>query len=130
MELENGYTGLFAKLLHESSAYIWAFDTLAFYLLFTCLWFQQWYTVWLVGLAAALPAGHRRRFAAFFSMAALSKKFLFGPLIFWPDPKYTQPTAEILFTLSVLGLPWLYYLSKPVWRARIPPLAKPAVNES
>ncbi|MFC1879083.1 hypothetical protein ACFLZW_04150 [Chloroflexota bacterium] len=90
-----------------------AFDTLAFYLLFTCLWFQQWYTLWLVGLAALLPTGGRQRFTVFFSLAALSKGMLFGPLLLWPKPKFSQPTLEILFTLGVLGLSWLYYFSIP-----------------
>ena len=48
-----------------------AFDILAFYLLVTCLWFQRWYTSWLVGIAALLAYGWRQRFAAFFSLAAV-----------------------------------------------------------
>jgi hypothetical protein len=85
-----------------------SFDILTFYLVLTCLWFQQWYTVWLVGIAAVLPFGFRQRFAAFFSLAAFSKQLVAAPLLFKPRPAYTQPGLEIRFTLAVLGLPWLY----------------------
>jgi len=87
------------------------FDILTFYLLVTCMWFQQWYTIWLVSLAAVLSTGYRRRFAIFFSLAALSKQLLSGPLIFKPKPIMSQPGLEIVFTLGVLGLPWLYWLA-------------------
>jgi len=93
------------------------FDILTFYLLLTCLWFQQWYTIWIVGVAAILSPGYRRRFAVFFSLAALSKQFLAGPLIFRPKPILTQPGLEIVFTLGVLGLPWLYWLAA-YWTSR------------
>jgi len=88
-----------------------AFDILTFYLLLTCLWFQQWYTIWIIGLAAILPQGYRQRFAVFFSLAALSKQLLAGPWLFRPKPVFQQPELEIIFTLSVLGLPWLYWLA-------------------
>jgi hypothetical protein len=85
-----------------------SYDILALYLLLTCLWFQQWYTVWLVGIAAVLPFGFRQRFAAFFSLAAFSKQLAAAPMLFKPKPVYPQPGLEIRFTLAVLGLPWLY----------------------
>jgi hypothetical protein len=88
-----------------------SFDILAFYLLVTCMWFQQWYTLWLVGIAAILLDGYRQRFTIFFSIAAFSKPLLAGPLLFRPKPIYPQPRFEILFTLVALGLPWLYWLT-------------------
>jgi hypothetical protein len=93
------------------------FDILTFYLLLTCLWFQQWYTTWLVGLAAVLSPDYRRRFAIFFSLAALSKQLLAGPLLFRPRPILPQPELEMAFTLGVLGLPWLYWLAS-YWTSR------------
>jgi len=88
-----------------------SFDILAVYLLFACLWFQQWYTIWLVGLAAVLPPGHSRRFAAFFSFAAMGKSLLFGPLLFRPKPIFSQPIFEIVFTAGVFILSWIYYFA-------------------
>ncbi len=90
-----------------------SFDILVFYLLTTCLWFQQWYTVWIIGVAAALPYSGRQRLAVFFSLAALGKQLIVAPYLFDPKPVYEQPKLEVLFTLGVLGLPWLYALT--IW---------------
>ncbi|MBN1148019.1 MAG: DUF2029 domain-containing protein [Anaerolineales bacterium] len=106
------WRGWRASLDHEPTAFpVAAFDIMTFYLLLTCLWFQHWYTVWIVGVAAILPQGYRQRFAAFFSLAALSKQLLVGPWLFQPKPILQQPELEILFTLGTLGLPWLYWLA-------------------
>src|SRR6266508_5910284 len=56
------------------------FNILAFYLMVTCLWFQQWYGVWLVSLAPLLPE-RSRRFAILFGFWVLSKQLIFGPLL-------------------------------------------------
>jgi hypothetical protein len=88
-----------------------AFKILAFYLMVTCLWFQQWYGVWLVALAALLPE-RSRRFAILFGFWVLSKQLIFGPLIV-PIMFHQPQTAiwlEPLLVLSVLGVPWLYIL--------------------
>ena len=88
-----------------------AFNVLAFYLLATCLWFQQWYGLWLIGLAALLPP-HSRRTALVIGFWVLSKQLVFGPLLV--PPMSTQAGAalwmEPLLTLAVLGPPWLLYL--------------------
>jgi hypothetical protein len=75
------------------------------------LWFQQWYSVWIVAVAAALPYGGRQRLAVFFSLASLSKQLISGPILVKTRPRIEQPRMEILFTLGVLGLPWLYILA-------------------
>jgi hypothetical protein len=88
-----------------------AFSILAFYLMVTCLWFQQWYSLWLIGLAPLLSE-RSRRLALLFGFWVLSKQFVFGPLIV-PVMSH-QPKTEIwlepLLTLSILGVPWLYTL--------------------
>jgi hypothetical protein len=86
------------------------FDILAFYLLVTCLWFQAWYTLWLIGLAPVVGSGRRRRLAILFGFAALGKQLVAGPYLFWPHPSIAQPWLEIYFMLWVLGLPLLYAL--------------------
>jgi hypothetical protein len=88
-----------------------SFDIMVFYLLVTCLWFQPWYSIWLVGIAAVLTYGHRQRLGAFISLAAFFRQFLIGPLLFRPKPIFRQPELEIRFTLGVLGMPWLYALA-------------------
>jgi len=88
-----------------------AFKILAFYLMVTCLWFQQWYGVWLVALAPLLPE-RSRRFAILFSFWVLSKQLIFGPVIvpIMSHHPQTEIWLEPLLALTVLGIPWLYAL--------------------
>ncbi len=88
-----------------------AFNILAFYLMVTCLWFQQWYSVWLIALAPLLPE-RSRRIALLFGFWVLSKQLIFGPLIV-PIMSHQPSTAirlEPLLAFTVLGIPWLYTL--------------------
>ena len=88
-----------------------AFNILAFYLLVTCLWFQQWYSVWLLTLAPLLSE-RSRRLAVLFGFWVLSKQLIFGPLIV-PHISGQSPTAvwwEALLVLTILGVPWIYTL--------------------
>jgi hypothetical protein len=87
-----------------------AFNILTFYLLVTCLWFQQWYTLWPLALAALLPPGHAPRLAALFSYAAMSKQLIVGPLLFWIRPRPPRAQLELVFGPAVLIIPWLYAL--------------------
>jgi hypothetical protein len=85
-------------------------DLLLFYLLVACLWLQQWYFLWPLGLAALLGPGRRLQTVAFTSLAVLSKQFIIGPALFWPRPVLPQPQLELYLALGVLGLPWLAVL--------------------
>lgn len=87
-----------------------SFNILAFYLLVTGLWFQQWYMVWLVALTPLLMTMYSRRLGLFSAFWALSKQFVFGPLLIWPSHRLSQPWLEIWFTLAVLGPSWLFAL--------------------
>jgi hypothetical protein len=88
-----------------------SFKTLAFYLLVTCLWFFQWYTLWLLCLIPLLPAGSAfRKLAVVFGFTAISKQFFIGPILFWGSTNFVQPKLEIIFTLGTLGPTWLYAL--------------------
>ena len=97
-----------------------ATQVLLFYLLVTCLWFQNWYVLWVVGLAAPLKPGATRRLALLFCFAALSKPLGIGPELFWPKPQLDQPGLEIWFTLGIFALPWSYWLLSSIhavsWR--------------
>lgn len=83
---------------------------LMFYLLVTCLWFQQWYVIWPLTLAALLPPGHLARLVVLFSFAAMSKHLIIGPLLFWVEPRPPRAQLELLFGPLVLLIPWLYSL--------------------
>lgn len=82
-------------------------NILLFYLLLTCSWFQQWYAVWPLGMAALLPPGPAVYLAMILGgYTVLSKQILFGVLFFRLHP---LPGAwrEIWFGPTVLSLPWL-----------------------
>ncbi len=88
-----------------------AFNILAFYLLVTCLWFQQWYGIWLISLAPLLP-GRSRQFALVFGFWVMSKQLIFVQLII-PAMSHKPETViwlEPLLALIVLGVPWIYAL--------------------
>lgn len=87
------------------------FKILVFYLMITCLWFLQWYSVWLVALAPLLPS-QSRNLALVFSFWVVSQQLVFGPL-YVPTMYWRPETAiqlEPVLASSVLGVPWLYAL--------------------
>lgn len=94
-----------------------AVQILLFYLLVTCLWLQNWYSLWPVGLAPLLRPGLTRRMALLTGFATLSKPLGIGPALFWLRPRPAQPWLEIWFTLGVLGAPWIYWM-KSTWKAK------------
>lgn len=87
------------------------FNILAFYLMVACLWFQQWYGLWLISLAPLLP-DHKRNLALFFGFWVISKQLIFAPA-FVPhivnQPEFAA-VFEALLTLGVLGPTWIYVL--------------------
>jgi hypothetical protein len=85
-----------------------ALRTLMFYLLLTCLWFQEWYVTWPLSLAAVLPAGPMVYLTLAFGGYVLpAKHFIFGPLFFWLQPLPPRSWLEPRFSLAVMSLPWL-----------------------
>jgi hypothetical protein len=85
-----------------------AFNILAFYLMVACLWFQQWYSLWLIGLAPLVPE-RSRRLALVFGFWVLTKQFVFGILIVPIMSLHPEKAIwlEPLLTLSILGVPWI-----------------------
>ncbi len=81
--------------------------TLAFYLLVTCLWFQEWYPVWLVGLAALLPAGLAQYLGLWIGFTGVTKEFIFAPLVFSQRPQDPKPWLELRLSTGTMLLPWL-----------------------
>jgi len=83
-------------------------NILLFYLLVGCTWFQQWYSIWPLGLAVLLPPGPTVYLTLILGgSAVLGKHFLFGPLIYRLNP-LPRAWREVWFGPMVLGLPWLY----------------------
>jgi hypothetical protein len=82
-------------------------NILIFYLLVTCLWFQQWYPIWLVGLAVLLPAGLDQSLGLWIGFAALTKPLVFGPLVFLQRPPDPPFWLELRLSAGVMVLSWL-----------------------
>jgi hypothetical protein len=82
-------------------------NILIFYLLVTCLWFQQWYPIWLVGLAALLPLGLDQGLGLWIGFAALTKPLVFGPLVFLQRPADPTNWLELRLSVGVMVLSWL-----------------------
>jgi hypothetical protein len=94
-----------------------AFAVLMFYLLFTCLWFQQWYAVWPLGLVPLLPSGHLVWLGVSYGFAVLAKPLVFEPLWLWPYPSPDRSWLEPRLGPAVLALPLLLTLAA-VWSGR------------
>ncbi len=71
-----------------------AFASIVFYLLVTCLWFQNWYAVWPLALAALLPVGFEVRLAMLLGFASLAKPMIFEPLWLWQRPLPPKPWRD------------------------------------
>jgi hypothetical protein len=94
-----------------------AFAVLMFYLLFTCLWFQQWYAVWPLGLVPLLPSGHLVWLGVSYGFAVLAKPLIFEPLWLWPYLSPDRSWLEPRLGPAVLALPLLLTLAA-VWSGR------------
>jgi len=94
---------------------------LLFYLLFTCLWFQPWYALWPLALAAILPEGATARLAVLLSYAALWKTIVFDYFLYRGGPLPPRVWRESLLGPATLGLAWLYggYAAMVDFRLRI-----------
>ncbi len=90
-----------------------------FYLLFTCLWFQSWYTIWPLALAALLPEGETGRIAVLLSYSALWKTIIFDFFLYTGGPLPPRTWRETVLGPATLGVTWLYGFYLAVRRARI-----------
>lgn len=99
-----------------------SFNSFMFYLLITCPWFQSWYAVWPLALAALLPPGHLARLGTLFGFAVLSKPLVFAPMLLWIRPLPPKTWRELRLGPMVLMIPWLYALFivwRPQWQKRL-----------
>lgn len=84
-----------------------AFWILTGYLLFTCAWFQEWYTIWPITIAAVIPSTPVVLLALALNFGGLTKHFVFGPLWLWVRPLPAQEWIELRLGPAVMALPWL-----------------------
>ncbi|MGH2521846.1 MAG: glycosyltransferase 87 family protein [Anaerolineales bacterium] len=81
---------------------------LLFYLIFTCLWFQGWYSLWPLALAALLPEGALAQTAVLLSYTALWKTIFFDFFLYRGGPIPPRLWRETLLGPATLGLVWSY----------------------
>lgn len=81
---------------------------LLFYLLVACLWFQPWYALWPLALAALLPESTVVYLAVLLAYAAGWKSIYLDFLISPHGHSMPPHQVEALLTPAVLGFPWLY----------------------
>jgi hypothetical protein len=84
-----------------------AFWILMGYLLFTCPWFQEWYTIWPIAIAAVIPSTPVVLLALVLNLGGLTKHFVFGPLWLWVRPLPAKEWIEMRLGPAVMALPWL-----------------------
>jgi hypothetical protein len=99
---------------------------LLFYLLFTCLWFQPWYSLWPLALAAILPEGAVARTVVLLSYAAAWKTIIFDDFVYTGGPLPPKAWREALLGPITLGVAWFYvgYRTVHTWRRRRFPRAQ------
>jgi hypothetical protein len=107
---------------------VWAFQ-LSIYLLFTCLWFQPWYVIWPLSLAAILPEGALGRLVVLFSGAVSFKTSVFNLLLPLDGSLPPKSWRETILGPAILGIAWVYatYLGvKSLWQNRNTARQKPS----
>ncbi len=82
------------------------FWIMQFYLLFACLWFQEWYTLWPAALAALLADDALLFLATALNVTGYLKAYLFGPLWLWARPQPTQLWWELRLGPASFALAW------------------------
>ena len=94
---------------------------LMLYLLFTCLWFQPWYVIWPLSLAALLPEGALSRLVVLLSGVASFKAILFNLLLPLDGSLPPKSWRETILGPAILGIGWVYatYLgARNLWQNR------------
>jgi hypothetical protein len=90
---------------------------LLFGLMFTTPWFQHWYAIWLLPLAALLPPDRSVRLTGIFSIAAWAKFFIITPVLLWVLHVPSTDSLQLWYGPLIMALPWAY-AGYALWRSR------------
>jgi len=92
----------------------WGFNTLLFLLLVCMSWFQPWYLLWIVPLAAVYPRPNAPFQAGLFALYAIWSYTVFGFVLYWNPPTEIELIALIVtYTAS-----WAYAILYGLRRQR------------
>ncbi|MGE5141007.1 MAG: glycosyltransferase 87 family protein [Rudaea sp.] len=83
-----------------------------FYLLVACLWFQPWYVIWGVALAALLPEDGLTRGTIFLSLMSNWKMIIFDYYIVHGGPLPPFVQREWPLTALTLAPSWAFFLAQ------------------
>ena len=100
-------------LVRQGSRHLLAasFDILMAYFALATFWFQPWYLVVLVPVAAALEDTTRRRLALVFTASAVLNYFVFDYLWFWYPHQLGILEVQAAAALAIYGPPVAFLLS-------------------
>jgi alpha-1,6-mannosyltransferase len=93
---------------------------LMFYLLVTCIWFQSWYVLWVIPLAAVLENAPMRRYVLWFSYLVTWESFLYNYVTLRPSGWAPLPWRDLVPVAAFQGVAWLAFASywMVVWLRR------------
>ncbi len=83
---------------------------LLFYLLLSCPWFQAWYAIWAVAIAALLPDGMLTRGALLLSFVVTWKMPIFQYALVPAPPLPPRAWREWRLTPGTLGAAWAFFV--------------------
>ena len=80
------------------------------YLLFACLWFQPWYLIWLLALAAIRPVVDIAHLSMLFSFTATMNYFVFDYVWIWNAERLDFIAVQFIAVATIYTLPLAYGL--------------------
>jgi len=83
---------------------------LTFYLLVSCLWFQAWYVIWVLGLAALLEDAPLRRLILLFSYLVTWQPLLYNYVTLRPTGWAPLPWRDLVPVGVFMGGAWAYVI--------------------
>jgi hypothetical protein len=80
------------------------------YMLFAATWFQSWYALWVLGLAAFLDNTPLRRLVILFSYLVTWQSFMYNYVTLRPDGWAPIPWRDLLPVVMTMGISWAYII--------------------
>src|SRR5262249_3584439 len=78
------------------------------YLLAAATWFQPWYAIWVVALAALLDNTPMRRLVLYFSYLVTWQSFIYNDVTLRPEGWAPIPWRDLIPIAITMGVAWSY----------------------
>lgn len=86
------------------------------FLIVATVWFQEWYAIWVVAMAAILEENRLMRTALLFSGLVTLQPFIYNFLTLRPNHWAPLPWRDLLPVLAVMGGAGAYLILSKGWR--------------